>query len=581
MKIQSFTKKGADFSKRQFCQLLFSSSMTMAIAVILQISDVVIGGRLFGQNAVAAINLVTPLFTLVVFCGSLMPVGTGILYNYEMARINKEQAYKYFGQTAIITCVISISLFLLSVIGEDTYFTLIGTSELISGYGKEYYRWNRFVFLIFPIFNLLSEMVYSDGDELITNISNGVLFAGNIIVSVTAAKLTGLSGVGLGSFVSYTLASIVLLFHFFRKANSIRFRWHVCMRDFREIIKYSVIDACNYLYYSVSFFILNLFVVSRFDEKYLVIVTLLTSVIEVEVIFDGIGLAITPLICVYRGEKNGGSVKRILKYGFFAAVGEGLIVSVLFFVCADKIPALTGITSPELVRLSVLAIRVMSLSMVFTALVFLYSSYCNVLEKISLGNLLSFLSNSGVFIPLTVFFGMVLGLSGVWIGMSLTPVVSCGAFILFIRLKYGKGQFPYLMEEVESCEYTYDTYLSQENIMEICDWSSEVLGYHGADKKVINRVRLVIEEVYMQILEKNRNRVLTETCLYMDDRKIQLYLRHTGEIMDSTDGDAQVTSFRSFIIACMMQEQQNKDYSLMTGYNRAIFEFALTGEGQE
>lgn len=581
MKEKHFIADGVDFIRKQFHSLLLSATMTVAIAVILQVSDIVIGGQVFGENAVSAINLVTPLITMVFFLGSLLPVGTGIMYNYEIGQKDKERAYQFSGQALALSCAIGILACLTSFLGEELYLSAIGTSELLNEYVRAYYKWYRFVFLIFPIFNIFSELVYADGDEIISNISNIVLFVGNISISLFSVFKIGFSGVGLGSFLSYTLATGILILHFFKKNNSIHFKWHISFPDLVKVIKFSIVDSGQFLFYSIAFYFLNILVISGFGEKYLSIATLITTIIEMEIIFQGAGMAITPLISIYRGEKNSNGIKRVLKYGFIAEITEGLIVSAILFVFAGQIPALVGITSPDLVSASSLALRILALGLVFMALVYLYTSYCIVIEKIFLAVLLTFLANLGIFVPLAFLFEKIAGLPGIWIDIGFAPALSCAVIALFIRLRYGKKHFPYLIDESTYDEYSYDIKLTQDNIIKLRDWCGDVLSRYDTDQKVINRVMLIIEETYMLALQKNKKQISAETSLYIDDDNIQLLLRHDGEIFDSTNDNADIDSFATFFVSCIMEKQKKRAFFITTGYNRVIFEFSRHGQASE
>ena len=60
------------FKRKKFLTLLVTASASLAVSMLLVISDSVIAGRMIGESAVAAVELVAPLYGVVIFLGSLI-----------------------------------------------------------------------------------------------------------------------------------------------------------------------------------------------------------------------------------------------------------------------------------------------------------------------------------------------------------------------------------------------------------------------------------------------------------------------------------------------------------------------------
>ena len=59
------------------------------------------------------------------------------------------------------------------------------------------------------------------------------------------------------------------------------------------------IDASTHLSVSVFTFAINFFVLRKFGSEMLILVSVITLIKEAQIVFEGIGEAITPLISVY------------------------------------------------------------------------------------------------------------------------------------------------------------------------------------------------------------------------------------------------------------------------------------------
>ena len=115
----------------------------------------------------------------------------------------------------------------------------------------------------------------------------------------------------------------------------------------------------------------NKFILFKFGEYYLPVLSVIISVIELTIIFDGVGQAITPLVNVYRGEKNTEGIRKVMRLAGKAAAFEGICASILLFFFGRYLAQMIGITDPKLLHLCETAIRFVCPFLVFSAILFL------------------------------------------------------------------------------------------------------------------------------------------------------------------------------------------------------------------
>ena len=151
-------------SKKYFSMLL-GGTLNMIVATIMLMSDSVIAGAVIGPDAVAAITLVTPLYTLAVFFGSVISIGIPLLYSTEMGKFNKERADQSFGSGVLMSIIVGIILYLLVTFLGDFYLKSYSPESEVLKQAQGYLFWMRYVILTMPIQMLIANMVYGDGDE--------------------------------------------------------------------------------------------------------------------------------------------------------------------------------------------------------------------------------------------------------------------------------------------------------------------------------------------------------------------------------------------------------------------------------
>ncbi|MGN0115826.1 MAG: MATE family efflux transporter [Acutalibacteraceae bacterium] len=561
------------FCNKQFRSLLLTGSVTIIIQYLLILSDTVIIGNILGEQDLAAVNVIKPFHSFAIFIASLISIGTSVFYSYEIGRFNKDKANALFGQGIIMSVLSGVILLASGFFGKGLYFDYLSLSPQVAAAASDYFFYYQFVILLLPVYTVLLELVYADGDELICNISSVVQMAVNIISSVLLCFKMGIIGVGLGSLLGIVFSIAVLVVHFFRKQNSLKFVWFLGGKDILKVLKCGITDASAYLFMGMTSFAASKFVIYRFGEYYLPVLLVVFNIIELTTVFDGIGQAVTPVVNVYRGEQNYIGIRRVMKTALKYAIAEGVILSVLLYVFGGNIAELFGLVDTELIRISKIALRLVSPFFFCSGVLFLQTTYYMIIEKVVLATVITGIKDWLIPSVFICVFGFILNLDGVWIGLGLSPFASLVAVLLFIYLRYGKEKFPLLLPKNKTEVYIFDAELSQKNIIELRDKVAKLLSEKEISQKSIRRIMLFIEEFLMLTFEKNCGKKVTCECSVMIGDDVRIILRDNGVLNDATDSDSRVESFRSYVVSNLMLNMPSKRHLTTTGCNRNMFTF--------
>lgn len=561
------------FCTQKFKTLLLTASVSTGIEYIMLLSDTIIVGNIFGEAAIAASNMVVPLFSFVVFVSTLISCGTSALYSYKIGEFKKDEADRLFGQGVLVAVLSGGVLFLLAAFGGNAYFGFMDSSQAVEVYAREYYQYYRFVVLLYPIYAFLIDMVYADGDELISNLSYIFQVGVNIPASVILCKKIGVGGASLGTLIGTVLSMVILLLHFLRKQNSMKFVPHISAKDMVCVARHGLLDSSIYLFWGIAFFVANRFVIARFGAYYLPILSVIISVIEMTIVFDGVGQAMTPLVTVYRGEKNTTGIRKVMRLAGKAAALEGVAASFLLFFFGKYAARLLGVTDPAMQELCATAIRFVCPFLICSSVLFLLTSYYLLMEKHTLALLITAVKDCFTVVCLMVLGGVLFGLNGVWAGLGLAPLFSAAMTYGIVCARYGRGIFPLLLPKGEYEIEDFDLLLTEQNIMKLRDAVEKVLREKQIDQRTISRIMLLTEELEMLVMSKNPGRKIMAECTLMIGADIQLIFRDNGVLFDITDEDSAISSMRSYVVARMMIYQKRKRHLVTTSYNRNVFHF--------
>ena len=557
--------------------MFLSGTFTKAVMYIMLLCDSIIAGFFIGESGVAAINAITPVTGIVTFFGDLVSTGVGIVFTREIGAMRKKRADEIYGQGLIISISIGLISALTIFFMRDAYFGINDIKGDILNNALLYYRLCPInAFLTILIF-YLEQMVYSDGDELCNNICYVFQIGGNIIFSIFLTKYMGMMGIILGSVIGNGLGILTCCWHYFRKCNTLHFTWHFSVKDFLLTSRYSIVDSSVYLCWALMDYVMIGFVSKNYGDTGLITLAVVVSLIEFGVVLDGVGMAMQPLIGTYYGEKNHKLIKRVMKSAIKAALIEGVIATILICIFARQFCGLFGITEGAALSPSMSAIRIVSLGFMFVSAVSLTTSYYMLIDRIGMSVCISCFQNGLLYILLPIIGSTLLGINGMWAGFVIAPAVTLALAMLFVYLRFGKDNFPFLLKDIDSEIVVMDDILTDKTASELSTRIGESILSHNFSKYEATRASLFVEEIGLTILEQNKkekNGLLIELSVFFEENSALIIERDSGKIFDITDPDQKIEGLSGFILSGLMEMHKEKAYLTTTGYNRNMMRFS-------
>lgn len=556
-------KQNESLCKKKFKSFLLVACLAWIIAVILQLSDSIIAGQFLGEESVAAIGIITPVYGISVFISDLIAIGTSILYVSYMGKFKNHTAYQYFSEGLITSIVSGIVIALILLIFKNNFIDYFCDSEHLKQLCLDYFTYYIVIFSLQPLYNLLDFLVYNDGNEKICLIS--ILFSifCNILFSILLVQQYGIKGIAIGTIIGFFIGFFILLSHLFTKKSSLKFVWSFNLKHIIKIFKFSLADSSFYIYHSISLMVLNKYVLMVLGETYLPMLTIMSFALELEIIFGGIGESIEPLANVYIAEKNTQRQKYIAKLGVWTSLIFGVSLAAFLLITSNYIPAVFNITTKEVFETSIICIRLIAIGSIFVSFIMYFSSYYTIKNHVFIGLTINGLRTMIFPILLCIIFTNIIGPIGIGLGYLISSILALSIMMLYVYIKYGKSLFPYLIEKSQCQIYNYNLVLNEKNIIDVSRNISKVSS---------DMASMIVEETCMAILDYNtKNNILMEISVYVDNDKIQIIMWDNGVVFDITKIDIQLKNFRTFFVDSLMNYNKNKIHQTLVGFNRNAF----------
>ena len=349
---------------------LGAAAVVVIADYLLVLTDCIVAGRVIGEKALGAMNLLMPAFSMVVFFAWLLGSGMSATYLRTVRKGDGRHAAEIAGQGMVAAGVLAFALGLLVRFCGYPYLSFMGPDEEIVDFAVQYGRCYPVILTFQSVGMMLLYLVIVRGGELVCMKAYAVQLVANLILSYGLCERIGMTGIALGTALSYLVwgaAMVVLL-----KRSDIGLQFIRTRLDFRLIVR-SVRgcfgEAFVWLFHAVLFFGITKYVLLFWDSESLAVCAVVFFVIRLTAFFAGVGVAMRTLESAHwNGASDSSEIGKVFRISASAAFVTTVLAAAIFFIAPEPVIGLFGIESSELVEGSKFASRVTVVGLVLGAL---------------------------------------------------------------------------------------------------------------------------------------------------------------------------------------------------------------------
>ena len=418
MKTDSFTTQPV---KKLFFHYLLPSICGTMVTSIYVLADTIIIGKGIGIDAMAALNIVLPLFNIFFGTGLLFGVGGSVLMSIARGRGELETGHRYFSMAFllnVVTCLIYMLVFLLFL--EDIA-RFLGATDVTMPYVMDYAPFILWGLGFFSFSSFLQTFVRNDGAPKLSMISvatGGIL---NIILDIIFVFPfhMGMAGAALASVIGSVTTCLILLLHFFSKKNGLKFTWKGLLPS-----------------YAISIFknIFNLQILKYVGDIGVSMYGVITNTsIVVTCLCNGINQASQPIISINYGAGLHDRIHTVKRLSLQTAIVICAIPAILGLAVPDMFTYIFLNPTSEILSLSATAVRTYFIGFAIMGVNMFVIGFFQSTVKPHLSLILCLLRGcilSVLFVYiLPVFFDII----GIWASVPLAEFITLGVAIFFLR----------------------------------------------------------------------------------------------------------------------------------------------------
>ena len=419
-----------------FFRYLIPAILANMVTSIYILADTIIIGKGIGTLAMAALNIILPLFNIFFGVGLLFGVGGSVLMSIARGRGDEQLGKCYFTLAVILNAVTCLALTVLLWIFMEPIARFLGATDAIMPYIMDYAPYVIGGLSAFAFSSLLQTFVRNDGAPklaMIAVISGGVLNVILDIIFVFPLQME-MAGAAIASVIGSLCTVFILLLHFLSKANGLKFSLKAfsfsCIgRVFQNGFTSFLVEVTA----GIVMFIFNIEILEYAgDNGVSMYGVICNTAIIVTCLCNGINQAAQPIISTNYGAGFGERIRQVRKLGMTTALVICSIPAILGLVLPNMFTYIFLNPNEEILVMSPTAIRIYFIGFFVMGINMFAVGYFQSTAKPKLSLLICLLRGCVLSIIFVTILAPILGINGIWASVPLAEFVTLLISIYFL-----------------------------------------------------------------------------------------------------------------------------------------------------
>ena len=436
MNTQDFLNKPV---KQVFMRYLVPSVFATMVTSIYVLADTIIVGKGIGTIAVAALNIVLPLYNIFFGLGLLFGVGGSVLMSILRGEGDEKGSNAYFSTSLVAMCVVlALSLAFFTAFMEKIAIVFGGTPETMP-YIMDYMPYIVWGMGLFFFSSYLQTFIRNDGAPRLAMyavVSGGVA---NIILDYVFVYNfnMGMAGAAIATVMGSGLTVVILLTHFFTKKNNLHFSLKGVRPSFiKNIILNGFASFLIEVASGVTIFVFNIQLLKYAGNTGVSVYSIISNTaIVVVCLCKGINQAAQPLLSTNYGA---GLYERTDKI-------RSLAVKVSVIICA--VPVILGLVVPDfftyifinpdsaILSMSAPAIRIYFVGFMMLGINMVFICYFQAILKNGYSMIICLMRGLILVVAFAYIFPLFMDVTGIWLAVPAAETITMlfGIYLIYFK----------------------------------------------------------------------------------------------------------------------------------------------------
>lgn len=493
------------FVNKAFRIFVINSILSSAGVVLGTFVDAIILGNAFGTIGLSVLAVSMPVYAVYNLFGYAFGVGGSLKVSESIGAEDKDGIRSYFTVAMFFAVAVGVIIAVMGSLFLPTIISLTGGAGIATASD---YMWP--IVLAAPIFILapvMSLLIRSDADPFLSTLGITVSVVVNLVLDLVFifGLNMGVFGGALAMIIGQSCAIIIYSQHFFKKHNHLK----LCQTSLSPKAGYQLFQggfgiASAFIYQGITLIVINNLLSVTAEVGGLAVYNILFNVsLFAYAIFDGISLALAPLVATFAGEKDTEGVYNTMRLSLKTAVLLSALCALFLLILAEPIAAMFGVA--ENLPLVAQTIRIFAFGVVQTCFNCVMAHFYQTIKRPTLAGLIYFMRGLLLLIVFSAGFIPAFGVRGTALAIVAAETATMVILLfaaLVIKKQGGYRNLLLFKEPIIAKDKLYETTLSSDiKELEKCVIEIEAFCERlDIDSKNAYFINLTIEELAANII---------------------------------------------------------------------------------
>lgn len=423
-----------------FKNILKFTIPTIIMMIIQQMFSMVDGifvSNFIGTDALTALNLISPYFSIVYAISALVSSGGSAVVMKKMGEGKELEAKEDFTVLVILNVLVGSIITLVGFLFFDQLTGAFKTTAIVEEYCKSY----LFTYIIFIIAallfsNLLMYVIASGGSKIAMYAS---VFGGtfNVIFDFIFIKIfkMGMIGAALSSGLGFFIPCVILIIYFKSKNRMLHFvKPTIRLKVIFKTITNGVSEFSTSLMSGLIMFLFNHQMLKYAGENGVAASTIIFYIFGLmSAVYMGYMMGVSPLFSYFYGSKDTIKLKRLKKISLTLITYVGLFAAIFSILASKMLVKIFIVPENPAYEIAVLGNKLFSIALLITGFntfaSAMFTAFGNgfISAVLAISRTFVFLAGAILLLP------MLLELNGLWLSVPTAEVLALVLAIYFIK----------------------------------------------------------------------------------------------------------------------------------------------------
>lgn len=422
-----------EMNLKEYLRFLAPSILFLAFISAYQIVDGYFISSYVGSNALAAVNLILPLNSIIFAVGLMFAAGGGALVSMKLGEKDTKTASKYVSNLLMISIVFGLLASVLAFLFKGFILERLGVNSELWEYANLY---SIFTFITFPFIIAKMELagfLRAEGSPKISLIMTIIGGLANIILDFLFIAIfdMGVAGAGLATLLGIIISLIYASIYFKSPKSAFSIGFHsLDFKFLKSVIFNGSSEMVSELSIGFVALVFNLLCLEHAGNDGLAAISVILYIqFFVGNSFFGLVLGTSPLISYYYGAKNLEALKKTKKYALNTLLIVSPIVVGMIFLGKSFLVSIFFDAGNPAYDLAVQGLSIFTFGFLFVGYNMFGSAMFTALSNGKISAMIAFSKTFIVFSIIAYVLPRVMGVEGIWFIMPIVEVSI--AFLVF------------------------------------------------------------------------------------------------------------------------------------------------------